>query len=53
VRHHVNQNAGETWTWDFRNDAGGRVAPALYLVRVTDGSGAVKRSGRFLVQAPR
>jgi len=53
VRHHVNQNAGATWMWDFRNDAGARVAPALYLVRVTDGSGAVKRSGRFLVQAPR
>jgi hypothetical protein len=53
VRHHVNQNDGDTWTWDFRNDIGSRVAPALYLVRVTDGSGAVKRSGRFLVQSPR
>lgn len=53
VRHHVNQNAGATWTWDFHNDRGGRVAPALYLVRVTDSSGAVKRSGRFLVQSPR
>lgn len=53
VRHHVNQNDGATWTWDFRNDVGGHVAPALYLVRVTDSSGAVKRSGRFLVQSPR
>jgi hypothetical protein len=42
---------GYTWTWDFNNDNGQRVAPALYLVRVTDGSGSVKGTGRFLVQS--
>lgn len=44
---------GFTWTWNFMNDWGQRVAPALYLVRVTDGDGAVRESGRFLVQSPR
>jgi hypothetical protein len=42
---------GYNWTWDFTNDNGQRVAPALYLVRVTDGSGAVQTAGRFLVQS--
>ncbi len=41
---------GYTWTWDFRNDSGQRVAPALYLVRVIDGAGSVQSTGRFLVQ---
>jgi hypothetical protein len=51
VRRHQNSAEGATWTWNFRNDEGGRVAPALYLVRVTDSNGAVQRSGRFLVQS--
>lgn len=38
------------WIWDFSNDGGQRVARALYLVRVTDGDGNVRQSGRFLVQ---
>ncbi|NIM19915.1 MAG: hypothetical protein GTO51_06675 [Candidatus Latescibacteria bacterium] len=41
---------GLDWTWDFTNDAGRKVARALYLVRVTDPSGNVKQSGRFLVR---
>jgi hypothetical protein len=53
VRRHENQAIGATWWWDFRNDGGQRVAPALYLVRITDAAGAVQRSGRFLVQSPR
>jgi hypothetical protein len=53
VRRHESQSDGSTWQWDFRNENGQRVAPALYLVRVTDSSGAVQRSGRFLVQSPR
>lgn len=44
---------GYNWTWDFTNDGGQRVAPALYLVRVTDSSGSVQRTGRFLVQSER
>jgi hypothetical protein len=52
VRRHENHEEGATWTWNFLNDSGRRVAPALYLVRVTDASGAVQRSGRFLVQSP-
>jgi hypothetical protein len=51
VRRHESTADGATWTWNFRNDDGGRVAPALYLVRVTDANGAVQRSGRFLVQS--
>ncbi|HEX5133264.1 MAG TPA: Ig-like domain-containing protein [Candidatus Krumholzibacteria bacterium] len=47
------QGSAYTWTWDFRNDGGQRVAPALYLVRVTDGAGSVREAGRFLVQADR
>jgi hypothetical protein len=43
---------GYTWTWDFTNDGGQRVAPALYLVRVTDSGGAVHGTARFLVQSP-
>ncbi|HXV13716.1 MAG TPA: Ig-like domain-containing protein [Candidatus Krumholzibacteria bacterium] len=44
---------GANWTWDFANDGGQRVAPALYLVRVTDSSGSLQRAGRFLVQSGR
>ncbi len=44
---------GTNWTWDFANDDGQRVAPALYLVRVTDSGGSLQRSGRFLVQSTR
>jgi hypothetical protein len=51
VRRHVNAAEDATWTWNFENDMGARVAPALYLVRVTDGGGTVQRSGRFLVQS--
>ncbi len=51
VRHFTNSQPGQTWTWDFRNDSGVRVAPALYLVRVTDESGIVRESARFLVQS--
>jgi len=43
---------GYTWTWDFMNDGGQRVAPALYLVRVTDSGGTVHGTARFLVQSP-
>ena len=53
VRSHRNLGSGDTWTWNFCNDAGHRVAPALYLVRVIDAHGEVQRSGRFLVQSPR
>jgi len=38
------------WEWNFMNDKGRRVARALYLIRVTDEAGNVRRSGRFLVQ---
>jgi hypothetical protein len=51
VRYHENLTDGTTWTWNFRNDNGQRVAPAIYMVRVTDASGTVQRSGRFLVQS--
>ncbi len=44
---------GANWTWDFTNDGGQRVAPALYLVRVTDAKGSTQRTGRFLVQSSR
>jgi hypothetical protein len=53
VRRHVNTVADATWTWNFENEMGVRVAPALYLVRVTDGGGTLQRSGRFLVQSRR
>jgi hypothetical protein len=51
VRYFQNDVDGNTWAWDFTNDDGRRVAPALYLVRVLDSSGAVHSSGRFLVQS--
>jgi hypothetical protein len=51
VRRHENPAEGTTWVWNFRNDRGNRVAPALYLVRVSDAKGSVQRSGRFLVQS--
>jgi hypothetical protein len=42
---------GFVWFWDFTNDHNQRVARALYLVRVVDAQGAVRQSGRFLVQS--
>jgi hypothetical protein len=53
VRQHENLVEGDTWSWNFRNDGGQAVAPALYLVRVTDEAGAVRQRGRFLVQSRR
>ena len=53
VRRFANATDGFNWTWDFNNDAGQRVAPALYLVRVTNPSGALQSTGRFLVQSAR
>jgi hypothetical protein len=51
VRRYRNDTGeGTNWEWDFNNDHGRRVARAIYLVRVTDGSGAIQQSGRFLVQ---
>ena len=47
------RNRGATpvdWTWDFRNDAGRRVVRGVYLVRVLDEVGGVRRRGRFVVQ---
>jgi hypothetical protein len=49
--YHNGQVSGSNWTWDFANDSGRRVARALYLVRVFDGSGNMQQSGRFLVQS--
>jgi hypothetical protein len=40
-----------TWTWDFENESGRRVVRSLYLVRVIDVDGVVRRSGRFVVQS--
>jgi hypothetical protein len=51
VRRFQSDADGFTWLWDFTNDNGQRVAPALYLVRVTDGAGSVQSAGRFLVQS--
>lgn len=52
VRSYKNQSgSGMDWVWEnFTNDGGRRVARALYLIRITDAGGEVKRSGRFLVQ---
>jgi hypothetical protein len=52
VRSYKNQSGiGMNWVWEnFTNDRGRRVARALYLIRITDSSGEVKKSGRFLVQ---
>jgi hypothetical protein len=51
IREFANRSQdGLTWTWDFANDSGHAVARGLYLIRVTDGHGEVKRSSRFLVQ---
>jgi hypothetical protein len=44
---------GITWKWDFHNDHGLVIARALYLVRVVDEQGSVKKSGKFLVQSTR
>ena len=52
VRSYVNHDSdGFDWAWDFNNDHGQRVARSLYLVRVTDGGGEVRQSGRFVVQS--
>jgi hypothetical protein len=54
VRRFDNASAdGLNWSWDFTNDGGQRVAPALYLVRVTDAGGNLQRSARFVVQSAR
>jgi len=53
VRQYESAYDGTTFSWDFTNDSGQRVAPAVYLVRVTDSAGDVQRSGRFLVQSTR
>jgi hypothetical protein len=45
------QAQGIDWTWDFENDHGRRVVKSLYLIRVTDETGAVRRSGRFVVRS--
>jgi hypothetical protein len=52
VRSYTNRTQdGYDWLWnEFRNDAGKSVARALYLIRIVDESGNVRRSGRFLVQ---
>jgi hypothetical protein len=51
VRRYTNDSSdGTDWTWDFANGDGRPVARALYLVRVTDERGALRQSGRFLVQ---
>ena len=51
VRRYTNDSSdGTNWTWDFANGNGQPVARALYLVRVTDERGALRQSGRFLVQ---
>jgi parallel beta-helix repeat protein len=41
---------GTTWSWDFRNKNGERVAGGLYLIRVVDTDGNVRQNGRFVVQ---
>ena len=46
-------NTGDTavnWEWDFENGHGHPVAKSMYLVRVLDGGGAVKKTGKFVVQ---
>ncbi len=40
-----------TWEWDFTNDHGRRVTRALYLIRVVDNTGRVRKAGRFIVQS--
>jgi hypothetical protein len=45
------QPEGIDWTWNFENDHGRRVAKSLYLIRVVDDAGSVRRSGRFVVRA--
>jgi len=41
---------GLDWSWDFTNDRGRKVARAVYLVRVSDEKGSLRRRGKFLVQ---
>jgi len=51
VRRFRNSTASSRdWVWDFSNDAGRRVVRALYMIRVVDAGGGVRRSGRFVVQ---
>ncbi len=51
VREFANRShGGFTWAWDFTNDGGQMVARGLYLIRITNEDGEVKRNGRFLVQ---
>jgi len=38
------------WAWDFANDSGRRVVKSMYLVRVLDHRGSVKKTGKFVVQ---
>jgi hypothetical protein len=45
------EGTGVDWTWDFENDHGRRVAKSLYLIRIIDEAGSVRRSGRFVVRS--
>jgi hypothetical protein len=45
------ESDGIDWTWNFLNNHGRRVAKSLYLVRIIDEAGSVKRSGRFVVRS--
>lgn len=47
---HNRMRDGADWFWDFTNDKGRKVARAVYLIRISDEGGEVRRSGRFLVQ---
>jgi hypothetical protein len=38
------------WAWDFANDSGRRVVKSMYLIRVLDDRGSVKKTGKFVVQ---
>jgi uncharacterized repeat protein (TIGR02543 family) len=42
--------AAVDWTWDFANGSGRLVAKSMYLVRVVDDRGSVKKTGKFVVQ---
>jgi hypothetical protein len=45
------ESDGFDWTWNFLSDHGRHVAKSLYLIRVVDESGSIKRSGRFVVRS--
>ena len=52
VRKFTNDGVGDVdWAWDFTNEHGLRVVKSLYLIRVLDNTGTVRRSGRFVVQS--